>query len=173
MRVADIGSGTLRNLHVQETSFDEVSLVETERRCKKLKLDVADKNHIQLQSTREFQLDRSRYDAIFLISVLHTIPDPKYRQRLVNLAASKVRRGGFIVVDVPQSETYYLRRSNSLPRFKDGYLLRWGRYYTFYKNFYASELDALFEKTSKLQLFEKTHYCKHLIRIWRRYEKRD
>lgn len=103
----------------------------------------------------------------FFISVLHIIPDPKYRQRVVKMAAAKIRPGGFIVVDVPQSETYYNRRLKKLPRHKDGYLLRWGNHYTFYKSFYCNELDAMFQKIPGLQLFQKIHYCKHLIRIWK------
>ena len=142
-------------------------LVETETRCKTLQAGVAGKNHIRLQSTKTYQKDNSIYDAIFFISVLHIIPDPRYRQNLVKLAAAKIRPGGFIVVDVPQSETYYIRRLDKLPRYKDGYLLRWGGHYTFYKNFYCAELDAMFMKIPGIQLFRKIHYCKHLIRIWK------
>jgi hypothetical protein len=117
--------------------------------------------------TGAFQDDQTAYDAIFFISVLHIIPDPKYRQRVVKMAAAKIRPGGFIVVDVPQSETYYNRRLKKLPRHKDGYLLRWGNHYTFYKSFYCNELDAMFQKIPGLKLFKKIHYCKHLIRMWK------
>ena len=165
--IAYFGSGTLRNLRVQEKNFDEIVLVETEIKCKSLQGEVAGKNHIRLQSTGAFQDDQTVYDAIFFISVLHIIPDPKYRQRVVKMAAAKIRPGGFIVVDVPQSETYYNRRLKKLPRHKDGYLLRWGSHYTFYKSFYCNELDAMFQKIPGLQLFQKIHYCKHLIRIWK------
>jgi hypothetical protein len=164
--VADFGSGTLRNLREQEKNFDEIALVETEIRCKTLRGGIAGKNHIRLQSTKVYQEDHTVYDAIFFISVLHIIPDPKYRQKLVKMAAGKIRPGGFIVVDVPQSETYYNRRLRKLPRHKDGYLLRWGNHYTFYKSFYCEELDAIFEKIKGIRLFKKVHYCKHLIRIW-------
>jgi hypothetical protein len=166
-RIADIGSGTLRNLRVQEKNFEEIGLVETENRCKLLQSNVAGKNHIRLQSTKSFQDDMAVYDAAFFISVLHIIPDPKYRQKLIRIAAGKIRPGGFIVVDVPQSETYYIRRLKELPRYKDGYLLRWGGHYTFYKNYYCDELDAMFKKIPGIRLFKKIHYCKHLIRIWR------
>jgi hypothetical protein len=165
--VADIGSGTLRNLIVQERSFDEVTLVETQKRCELLRASVAGKNHVRLLSTNDFLVDVAKYDAAFFISVLHIIPDPKFRQRLINASAKKIRAGGFIVVDVPQGETYYTRRFGGLPRYKDGYLLRWGDHYTFYKNFYSEELDSMFTKISGIQLFQKIHYCKHLIRIWK------
>lgn len=166
-RIADIGSGTLRNLRVQERNFEEIGLVETEKRSQMLRADVIGKNHIQLQSTKEFEEGHAIYDAIFFICVLHTIPEPKYREKLVKLAATKIRSGGFIVVDVPQSETYYKRRQKRLPQYKDGFLLRWGDHFTFYKNYYSKELDALFEKIPNIQLFDKIHYCKHLIRIWK------
>ena len=164
--IADIGSGTLRNLRTQEQSFDEITLVETQKRCELLRVSVAGKNHVRLLSTDDFLVDGAKYDAVFIISVLHIIPDPKFRQRLINASAKKIRPGGFIVVDVPQGETYYTRRFGELPRYKDGYLLRWGDHYTFYKNFYAEELDSMFTKIPS-HLFKKIHYCKHLIRIWR------
>jgi SAM-dependent methyltransferase len=167
LKIADFGSGTLRNLSVQEKSFDEITLVETKRRCEALAQQVRGKNHLRLLSTHDFSLESELYDAVFFICVLHTIPDPSYRQRLVNMAVEKLKPGGFIVVDVPHSETYYNRRRRLLPRYKDGYLLRWGDHCTFYKRFYRSELDAMFEKIPKIQLFRKTWYCKHLIRIWR------
>jgi hypothetical protein len=167
INIADFGSGALRNLHVQERIFHEITLVETEVRCKTLRPSLAGKNHVRLQSTKAFHDDNSTYDAIFLIAVLHIIPDRNYRQKIVKLAAAKIRPGGFMVVDVPQSETYYIRRFAKLPRHKDGYLLRWGSHYTFYKNFYCAELDEMFAKIAGIQLFRKVHYCKHLIRIWK------
>jgi hypothetical protein len=170
IRVADIGSGTLRNLSVQERHFEEIALIETPKRCEVLRPRIIGKNHILLQTTKAFEESETAYDAIFLISVLHTIPEPKYRQHLVNIAIQKVRPGGFIVVDVPQSETYYNRRRKKMLRYRDGYLLRWGAHFTFYKSFYQQELDSMFARNQDAHLFCKTHYCKHLIRIWKKSE---
>lgn len=167
-RIADIGSGLLRNLSVQGRHFDEVALVETPRRCEMLRPEVVGKNHVLLQPTKEFENAPEKYDAVFLISILHTIPSPRNRQRIVNMAIRKIRVGGFIVVDVPQSETYYNRRRDKLQIHNDGFLLRWGAHYTFYKNFYRSELDAMFLRNKSMELFRKIHYCKHLIRIWKK-----
>ena len=103
-----------------------------------------------------------------MVSVLHIIPEPRYRQRILRSAVKKLNPGGFIVVDVPQSETYYNRRRGALLRYKDGYLLRHGKYFTFYKSFYSQELDSMFHRAGRgLELFEKIGYTKHLIRIWR------
>jgi hypothetical protein len=166
-RIGDIGSGTLRNLRVQENNFDEITLIETAIRCVALQSRVAGKNHIRLQTTKAFEEDQTIYDAIFFISVLHTIPERSYRQHLVNIAVTKIRPGGFIVVDVPQSETYYNRRRQKLLRYRDGYLLRWGGHYSFYKSFYKKGLDSMFAQIPGVQLFQKIGYCKHLIRIWK------
>lgn len=166
-RIVDVGSGTLRNLRIQERSFDEVVLVETKKRCELLRTSVAGKNHLRLLSTADYLADSATYDAAFFISVLHIIPNPKLRQKLINRTAKKIRAGGFIVVDVPQGETYYTRRFGELPRYNDGYLLRHGNHYTFYKSFYSDELDSMFKKIPGVQLFQKIRYCKHLIRIWK------
>ena len=170
-RVADIGGGTLRNLRVQENSFDEITLVETLNKCSVLQDTIKGKNHIRLQYTKVFEEDHTKYDAVFFISVLHTIPDRAYRQKLVVAAAKKIFPGGFMVVDVPQSETYYNRRRQELLRYRDGYLLKWGDHYSFYKSFYKKELDSIFEQIPGVQLFHKIGYCKHLIRIWKMPER--
>jgi SAM-dependent methyltransferase len=166
-RVADFGSGTLRNLPMLEKQFDEITLVETEIRCDALKDQIKGKNHISLKSTRAFEEDCTVYDAVFFVCVLHTIPDAGYREQLIRTAVAKIRPSGFIIVDVPQSETYYNRRRRRLPRYKDGYLLRWGDHYSFYKSFYRTELDSMFLKVRGMELFQKTWCCKHPIRIWR------
>jgi hypothetical protein len=167
-RIVDFGSGTLRNLQPLEEQFDEIALVETPTRCELLRPNIVGKNHIALFSTDDFKRDHAHYDAFFFICVLHTIPTSIERTNMIRIATEKLKRGGFIVVDVPQSETYYNRRRKTLPRYKDGYLLRWGDHFTFYKSFYAAELDALFAKIDALALFRKVWYTKHLIRIWRK-----
>jgi SAM-dependent methyltransferase len=166
-RALDFGSGTLRNLKILERSFDEVTLVETPKRCQSMRPKVQGRNAVSLLSTDEFYKNSDTYDAAFLVCVLHTIPNPRERQRIVNKITEMLRPGGYIVVDVPQSETYYNRRKQELTRYKDGFLLRWGGHFTFYKSFYAEELDALFQSCS-LVLFKKIWRTKHLIRIWQK-----
>lgn len=166
-KIADVGSGRLRNLRIQERSFDEITLVETRKGCDSLHSSVVGKNHLRLLSSEDFLADDAKYDAAFFISVLHIIPDSKLRQKLIRGTAKKIRPGGFLVVDVPQGETYYTRRAQQLPRYRDGYLLRRGDHYTFYKNFHSEELDSMFTRMPGIQLFKKVHYCKHLIRIWK------
>ena len=167
-RIVDFGSGTLRNLRVLEDQFDEITLVETAKQCESIRPRIFGRNLVALFSTDDFKQDDTRYDAIFFICVLHTIPTGIERENMIGIATEKLRRGGFIVVGVPQSETYYNRRRKKLPRYKDGYLLRWGDHFTFYKSFYAEELDSLFKKVGTLTLFRKITYSKHLIRIWRK-----
>lgn len=166
--VVDFGAGTLRNLPILERHFDEITVVETKKRCASLKPKLDRKNHISLFSNHDFRNGHRSYDALFLVCVLHIVPCPRERLRIVRLAAERIRPGGFIVVDVPQSETYYNRRKAHLLGHNDGYLLKWGRHFTFYKSFYADELDGLFTTAGELPLFAKTWYPKHLIRIWQK-----
>lgn len=166
-RVADVGCGTLCNLPVLRKNFDEITLVETARRCELIAPVIRGMNDTRVLSTRDFERDYAAYDAVFLISVLHIIPSPSERRRLVRRAIEKLKPGGFVVVDVPQSETYYNRRRDVMTR-ADGYLTRWGNHYAFYKSFYADELDAMFTKPRSVALFQRVCYPKHIIRIWQR-----
>src|SRR5690606_19679084 len=89
-------------------------------------------------------LDQSSlYDAIFLISVLHIMPENLDRKKLLQTARDRLEVGGFLVVDVPQSETYYNRRKKYYERHKDGLIVPRNGRPTFYKSFYAEELDKL------------------------------
>lgn len=158
----------LRNLPVEKRYFDEITLVETETRCRNLAPLLRGSNQVRLLTSQEFENSQETFDAIYLVCVLHIIPEPARRRQIVKAAVSKLRPGGFIVVDVPQSETYYNRRKRTMVRYKDGYLLRWGQRFTFYKSFYSNELDELFRRTGCLELDQKIPYSKHLIRVWRK-----
>lgn len=85
----DIGSGRLRNLRIQERSFEEITLVETRKGCELLRAGIIGKNHLRLLSSEDFLADDTKYDAAFFISVLHIIPNPKLRQTLIYGTAKK------------------------------------------------------------------------------------
>ena len=114
--------------------------------------------------TDDWAETKIKYDAVFLISVLHTIPYPKQRKSIVELCRDKLKKNGYLVFDTPQSEGYY-RNAVGKSDFNDGWAIRRGGTHTFYKNYYAKELNELFESVglTKYEVIRRSH---HLIRIY-------
>lgn len=168
--VADIGCGRLRNLPVLIRNFSKIMLIDTELQCNRIKSDVPHSKEVLLQSTDQFEKSSERFDAAFLISVLHIMPSRQRRFRLLETAFRKIKLGGFLVVDVPTGENYYLRRCGRHNAFRDGYLMGKSGTRTFYKLFSAKELDALVGGSANFHLIEVGSVDKHLCRIWLRGE---
>jgi len=167
-RVADYGCGRFRNLKILQNEFDEVDLIELPAQVKRIKELLPSSNSLKLFSSDEFLNSSKKYDAIFLISVLHTMPSIIMRRHILRRCGEKLKKGGFLIIDVPQSETYYLRRQREFRPYKDGWLMKRGNSYTFYKNYYSEELDDMTEKCASCKIYKKVRYCKHLIRIWQK-----
>jgi len=166
--VAEYGCGRLRNLPVLLKYFDTVDLIETTNQYDRFKELVPKRNNLRFFPEKEFLKINSKYEAIFMISFLHVIPENKKRKQILKTSFERLKPGGYLVVDVPQSETYYNRRKHLMIPHKDGWALKWGPAYTFYKSYYAKDLDSLVEKTTGMTLFQKADYSKHLIRIWKK-----
>lgn len=107
--VADFGRGRLRNRSVLKDHFDRVDYIEQPELIEKI-CDQVKSNSERVICYDEWILERTLYDAIFLIFVIHTIPSITYRKRIIFEIKRRIRKGGFLLVAVPQSETYYNRR---------------------------------------------------------------
>src|SRR5205814_5221487 len=116
----------------------------------------------------EFEKARLKYEAIFLISVLHIIDKPRIRKSLVRLAHEKLKSGHFLVTDVPTGEAYYRQRCTSENRFGDGWVMGTASVKTFYKNYSALEFDRLVTSDTTFTLFRKISVDHHIVRIWQR-----
>lgn len=165
--IADLGCGRLRNLRVMTKNFRNITLVDTQIQCNRIAGTLPHIHGIRLLPVEEFERDRSTYDAIFIVSVLHIIPKPNARRDLLRLAASKLNDPGIIVIDVPSGERYYRQHCTSENKYRDGWTMGSGSIRTFYKNFYSTELDSLVQSCTGLQLSLVKSEDKHLIRIWR------
>lgn len=168
--VVDLGCGRLRNLHILTKFFPKIKLVDTELQCNRIRELLIPSRGIKLLPINEFKSERKKYDSIFMVSVLHILPDPNERQELLKLAKKKVSPFGFLVVDVPTLESYYRQRCTEQNRFSDGWLMGTGIERTFYKNFHANELDDLVFSCTHFTLFKKVYVEKHIIRIYRNSE---
>jgi len=165
-KVADLGCGRLRNLPVMMRHFDSITLVDTETQCRKIAGLVPTSKRVKVHPIDSFIGTRNKYDAIFMISVLHIIDKPDVRKNLIYSSSVHLKKGGFFVVDVPSGESYYRSKCTDENRFGDGWVMGEGRTRTFYKNFYASELDELVCSNGAFELFQKVWFYKHLIRIY-------
>jgi trans-aconitate methyltransferase len=167
-RVADLGCGRLRNLEILQKHFSEITLVDTEFQCSRISTLVPSIRGIRLKTIDDFMMERRTYEAVFLISVLHVIPKPRDRKESVLLAHSKLRKGGYLAVDVPTGESYYRQRCTKENRYSDGWLMGVGDVRTFYKNYLTSEFDQLISSNTSFTLFQKTYVDHHIIRIWQK-----
>jgi 2-polyprenyl-3-methyl-5-hydroxy-6-metoxy-1,4-benzoquinol methylase len=154
-----------------QDNFSGITLVDTKIQCSKIDEEAKKQRHVRLLTSEAFERDKKKYDAIFIICVLHIVPSVRERREIIDAAVGKLNDRGMIVVDVPQSETYYNRKKDSLLPYQDGHLLKWGSSYTFYKSFFREEFDDLFMRTGALEIADQVYQSKHLIRMWRKKDK--
>lgn len=166
--VVDLGCGRLRNFNVLRRYFPEITPVDTDLQCQRIRDLLQPHQRILLLSISEFEKNEKKYDAIFLISVLHVIDKPKQREKLLSIASSKLHNSGFLIVDVPTGERYYRQHCTNENKHGDGWVMGTGPVRTFYKNFYAEEFDDLIAACTEFRLYLKLSLDKHIIRIWRK-----
>ncbi len=166
--VVDLGCGRLRNLPPLQDHYKNITLVDTKLQCARIVKNVPDVPYIRLKTIEEFTAEENTYDAIFLISVLHVIDKLSVRKELLTLASRKLNSFGFLVVDVPNGIQYYRVHCTPQNKYKDGWVMGSGNVKTFYKNFYAVELDRLINSSSSFRLYKKVWFDKHIVRIWQK-----
>src|SRR5208282_4590848 len=69
-----LGCGRLRNLSIFRRFFSEIALVDTKLQCNRIADQVPRASAIRLLPIEEFAREKRKYDAVFIISVLHIIP---------------------------------------------------------------------------------------------------
>jgi SAM-dependent methyltransferase len=166
--IVDFGCGRLRNLKSLQEFFANITLVDTEIQCGRIERDFPEVKSENLVDSQSFFSENKKFDAFLCISVLHIVPIYALRRKIIKKAFDSLNEGGFFVTDVPSSETYYARKKDTLPKYRDGMLLGAGQVRTFYKNFSAKEFDEMISDSSKFSFWKKYGQDKHIIRIWRR-----
>ncbi len=169
-RVADLGCGRLRNYPVLQKYFPNITLVDTELQCKRIADLVPKRPGVILLHAGEFEARQRKYEAIFLISVLHVIDKPNYRRQLLNVAHISLTTKGYLVTDVPTGEAYYRKKCTPGNVHGDGWCIGSGSIRTFYKNYSASDFDRLITSSNRFTLYKKVWNDHHLVRIWQRTE---
>ncbi|MFW6016206.1 MAG: hypothetical protein ACOCRK_07180 [bacterium] len=166
--VVDFGCGRLRNVSVIMDNFNEVILVDTKKQCERIKNNKLNEFNLPLYSVESFVKLEKEYDIIFLICVLHIIPSIDKRKEIIDLITSKLKYNGFLVIDVPQAEGYYYKKLDEAEKYNDGILMGKGKVRTFYKNYYAKELEDFVQVDRELYPYRKKYFDKHITRIYRK-----
>lgn len=166
--VADIGCGRLRNLVTLNSSFSSLVLVDTKNQCERIRNSKQNIGSSELLDFETFISRDDKFDVVFIICVLHIIPDIAERKRILDQACIKLKENSFLVIDVPSGVNYYRKRMSSENKYKDGYLFGSSSIKTFYKNYHRIELDKFVTKNRPLSLYRKTYFDKHLVRIYRK-----
>lgn len=167
-RVIDIGCGRLRNLQTLRRFFSDITIVDTKLQCERIQTLLPKSKRVKLLNTEQFKNNKQKYNAAFLISVLHTIPELVTRKRLLSLAIDKVYKFGYIVIDIPSGVNYYRQQCTSANKYGDGWAMGSGTNRTFYKNYSAKELDVLLTNGNRLEIFKKVWFDKHIVRIMKK-----
>jgi hypothetical protein len=157
----------MRNVPLLMREYSKVLLVDTGIQYERVRTLVSNSSRVRFMTPEQFGARREKYDAVFLICVLHIIPDPRTRATVLDLIADKLRLGGVLVTDVPCSRSYYRNAAEKIPM-NDGWAMGVGSTRTFYKEYSAAEFDTLLLASGCFSLFKKTWIDKHIVRIWRR-----
>jgi hypothetical protein len=163
---ADLGCGRFRNLKILQSHFREVTCVDTALQCCRISGSFPKRKGLRLLTVEQFETARRKYDAIFLISVLHIIPRSSIRKSLIRLAGRKLRKGGFLIVDIPSGEAYYRQRCTNENKYRDGWVMGRGGVRTFYKNFSKRAADRSVTSAGRFRLFVKGSFSRHIVAIW-------
>jgi SAM-dependent methyltransferase len=165
-KIIDLGCGRLRNLPVLMKHFETVTVVDTKIQFERIKDAIPKSKKVHFKTLDELEVSDVIYDGVFCISVLHTIPKIQTRRHLIKVAHRKLRSGGLLLVDVPASETYYLRRCNSENRYSDGWVMGRNKLRTFYRNYSANEMDEFIQKIGTFRKVISNNQVKHITRIF-------
>ncbi len=166
--IVDLGCGRVRNLSVYRRYFSDIALVGTKLQCNRIADLVPQVSAIRLLPIEEFVKEKRKYDAVFIISVLHIIPRLSDRRALLTLTRGKIRDLGFLIVDVPSGEHYYSVHSTQANIYRDGWVMGKGSVKTFYRNYNAEELDGIVRSSTGFDLYRKASLGKHIVRIWQK-----
>jgi hypothetical protein len=119
------------------------------------------------RTTEEFARSRLRLGGVYVVNVLHTLPQAQDRVRLLRAARRNIRSSGFVLVDVPSYEHYYNAKMKKENAFGDGYLFsRDGVHFTFYRFTTREELDR-WARSAGLARDSIIHDNHHIVHVYR------
>jgi SAM-dependent methyltransferase len=155
--ILDFGAGKLRNtLYLLKKGF-RVCAVEFEELFNSSAQAAAYRNSARnkgknrfstLIYPRDFERSQQKFDLVLLINVLNTMPVPAERLLVLQFCYTKLRRGGYLFWYTQRGDADYSPRLTSQHRLGDGYYIGYKkRYKTFYREYAASEIDALLSHT--------------------------
>jgi len=147
-RVVEIGCGLLANTPHILDAFPFVVLVDTRNQYERIKNKLNELSTMhsffkEFIDTDSFQSKRMQLDGAIIINALHVLPETRERIRLLKGVYRNLRGKGLIFIDVPRNESFYRDLVKTAKPYNDGYVMRRGSYYTFYKNMTFEEWRCL------------------------------
>jgi SAM-dependent methyltransferase len=149
--VCEIGCGLLANTPHILRSFQKVILTDRKEQLPRIEAELKSLES-KYSSFEGFvnNSDLSQYinyfDAAIIINVLHILPTPKHRLSLLKAVNRTLKHNGIAFVDVPRNEYYYRALVKTATKYNDGYIMRRGSVFTFYRNMDFDELEELTQK---------------------------
>lgn len=147
-RVCEIGCGLLANTPHILRAFPYVIVTDREEQIPRIQAELESLAQ-RYSSYKGFvkHSDLFRYTNYFhaaiIINVLHILPSHKERLDLLKTVHRTLKRPGLLFIDVPRNEYYYKTQVKTATPHNDGYLMRRGSSYTFYRNMELDDLDKL------------------------------
>ena len=148
-----------------------VYAIDTEAQAQRIQGRIEEcRNHPSFAGFRtidDFRRSRLRLGGAYVINVLHTLPSVEDRVDLLQSVRRNLRRGGFVLLDVPSFADYYRERMTPENRYGDGYIFPQGREtYTFYRFSRPEELDE-WAAAAGLEFEERIVDNHHWVRNYR------
>ncbi|MHA1338122.1 MAG: hypothetical protein ACTSPW_20705 [Promethearchaeota archaeon] len=150
-RIIEVGCGLLSNTPYLLNSFPVVVLVDTEKQYNRIKNNINKlmRRYSSLKKfidANSFMHQKLEFDGAIIINVLHVIPEIKQRKNILFAAYNNLKDKGFVFIDVPRNETYYRCLVKTAQPYNDGFIMKRGNFFTFYKNMTFSELKSYAEE---------------------------
>jgi 2-polyprenyl-3-methyl-5-hydroxy-6-metoxy-1,4-benzoquinol methylase len=140
--IADYGFGRLRNLDSLLSLTEDVTLVDVSAQIERMINAIPERLRRKTYTPDKFFQLKRRYDLITCIAVLHIVPEPRLRKKILRQLRAKLKPNGKLIVEIPRQESYYADESK-FEKFNDGILLGKGIKKTFRKKFLSAEVNAL------------------------------
>lgn len=162
----DYGCGKLRYSELILKTTDVLTIVDSEIQLSRvqkigskktsIRQSIRASNRIDAYNTIEFSHQQTKFDRAFCINVLSVIPTRSVRARVIELIASKLKRGGtcLFVVQYRNSDFSRMRNLSNARVWGDGILIDSLRGHSFYGLIPPKDLMRLIRKAG-LEIVEQ------------------
>lgn len=138
--IIDVGAGKLRNsLYLGDIGF-EITAQDLKEALdgQQVKINKAIEQN-RIKGCTDSLICDTKYDAALCNYVVNVIPEKEERENLIYRINDLLKDGGLLVFDA-RADRYYVERGR---KYKDGYLMKWGKAFTFQRTYGLKEVEKL------------------------------